>query len=340
LRLTTRLEADKISKQSYEQTEVQIEEQTEEQAEEHLSDGSECKATNLPDLSIFPEQAETTRPLIRRGTTDTSRSGSRLNIICAALNEFFISLTLTTTFHVLRTRHTNDMLTSLEDTLEELTYDAIRERLVPDYDDDEQSCYLPEGDIKALICKDKVGLALEQLTDQSIEPDVLIAFVCNEAPRIFTALVWIAEKHLIEVFWKNRFGDSMLPITERLDKDFLATTDPGEFEALEEERRRKLRGVFGDRKFNQKSRDDFRKAQWLFMSPIFTSDKFLKSPCDECCYRFDRGHRLPFVKEELSPTSSGRCPRKENPLSGKLASSVRSAKNLYIAIIFRARMSR
>jgi hypothetical protein len=93
---------------------------------------------------------------------------------------------------------------------------------------------------------------------------------------------------LIEVFQKNNFGDSMLPITEELD----------DLDAVKEETRGEIMGVFGDQNyFSSKIRDEFRNAHWMFISPVFTSDKFSKSASDECCYVFDVDHRLPFIEE-------------------------------------------
>ncbi|KAF2787744.1 HET-domain-containing protein [Melanomma pulvis-pyrius CBS 109.77] len=92
----------------------------------------------------------------------------------------------------------------------------------------------------------------------------------------------------------------MLPVTENLDDVFSATTNPGQLNAAEEERKTKLRSVFEDPIFKDKPRDDFCLHQWAFISPVFASDKFLSSNFYECFYTFDSLHRMPFIKKALS----------------------------------------
>ncbi|KAJ4294145.1 hypothetical protein N0V90_007835 [Kalmusia sp. IMI 367209] len=211
------------------------------------------------------------------------------------------------------------MPTSPEGSSGGLTYSAVRSRLVPDYES--PSCYLPEGCLKELICEDEVQLALEQLDNSSIETTVLTAFVCTKAPRIFTALVWMDEQHLIEVFCRNEFGDSMLPVTEKLDRVLAATTKPGQFEAVEEKRMNKLRSVFGDRMFKQKFRDDFCQKQWAFISPIFTSD--------EQYYTFDSRHRMPFIEEApVEEVPVGKAPSERESTFWKISNFSEVKKRL------------
>jgi hypothetical protein len=122
--------------------------------------------------------------------------------------------------------------------------------------------FVPTSSIHELITEESIKLELShtRLLPQSLSRFIL-PFILSKASKIFAILVYIKKTENIEDFWFRGLSDEVLPVAI-----------PG-LAALE-------LSVFNSWDFDNVS--DFYEAQWLFLAPIFTKEKFVYELEDAC----------------------------------------------------------
>lgn len=151
--------------------------------------------------------------------------------------------------------------------------------------------FLPESCLNALFNESAVKATLNQPT-LNLRNDVtdLARFVCNDAKKLFAALVWQEVEDLIDDFFDMNFGDDKLPVSCDFKNQQFSFGPTG----------RSLKThPFTKGYWKRRHLDDFCHGyQWLFQSPVFEEHKFR--------YSFAKQIRLPFVDPEaISERPSG-----------------------------------
>ena len=148
-------------------------------------------------------------------------------------------------------------------------------------DSKESACFLARSCLTDLICESEVMEALKELRLSTEMPE-LARFICKKARILFAILIWAEKEDEIELFYRNNFTDSLLPIKVNFNS--------GEKYALESlapngTYSRAVNETFSSWKL--RSINHFCEVQWLFLVPVFREEQFQ--------YRFDKNSRLPFL---------------------------------------------
>jgi hypothetical protein len=145
--------------------------------------------------------------------------------------------------------------------------------------------FFPESALAEVVNEETVSAVLESFNYLDAEKTDLIGFICNHAPKIFAILILSGTEHLMGHFYKCKFGDSRLPVTETSGEDAIVT-NLGRLTLSDSPFKHEI----WSGRTAEKARYDFiHSLQWHFLGPVFRGHTFR--------YNFSRDQPMPFVNE-------------------------------------------
>jgi len=153
--------------------------------------------------------------------------------------------------------------------------------------------WIAAASITELITPTEVVKILQNENEASwiaVDIDNLKEFVLQKSPRLFALLVYMNQVHLLKLFYRNSFDDSMFPIR------FLYS-DQGNESDTSSQTRWTIESTKAQRKISYTNLgvDDTameaicRFWQWKFFVPVFRDE--------DCFYVFDPACQMPFLEE-------------------------------------------
>jgi hypothetical protein len=80
--------------------------------------------------------------------------------------------------------------------------------------DGTETAFVPENSLKVLFNDPNAGLRADVVNHLSkdLNPDVVVRFICDKAPKVYATLVFSQVGRLIVHFFENELDDSLLPV--------------------------------------------------------------------------------------------------------------------------------
>jgi hypothetical protein len=153
-----------------------------------------------------------------------------------------------------------------------------------EFQDNASARFLPAGCLDRLLTKEAITTALEKCNTpllQAVDMGKLVQFICDEARRVFSTLIWIGKEDQIPVFFQAGFTDEMLPVV-RSGRTLSSSKDK-----FSEKSKKAFNHFENDPRFITSFDDN----QWIFLSPIFQRDQFE--------YGNLKQHRMPFMEKTM-----------------------------------------
>ena len=146
---------------------------------------------------------------------------------------------------------------------------AIRERRVESRFGNRLDRFLPQGQLDRLVTRQSILEAMKIEEDEVEEEDeILVAFVLQEAKKLFAILVTTRHSRLQEamlLFQKHDFNDFKLPVEEWKGQMFSDAQHP--FFKMQGVRKKK------DMVWDRSLIYDFQDKQWEFLAPIISTEE-------------------------------------------------------------------
>ena len=145
--------------------------------------------------------------------------------------------------------------------------------------------FIPADALDRIVTEQAIRDELNRSTDlDALDISVISHTICEYARKIFAILVYIGKGNLVSSFLSEGITDRDLPINNF----------EGPSQQKESIPRIKTVGGLSSRELN-----DFRRVQWYFLAPVFTSARTQHYEIDDNCV-------MPFIKDtELEARSGG-----------------------------------